>query len=76
MILSQMVKILKNGFLVKLFGKYKITSYNSFYHDMFVQVPSTLNNKEKFEKSLLVSNIIFIFIFCLILFVWTSRKCE
>ena len=51
MILSQMVKILKNGFLVKLFGKYKIISYNSFYHDMFVQVPSTLNSKEKSQKS-------------------------
>ena len=51
MILSQMVKILKNGFLVKLFGKSKIISYNSFYHNMIVQVSSTLNSEEKCQKS-------------------------
>ena len=42
MILSQMVKILKNGFLVKLFGKYKIISYNSVYHDMLSKSPVPL----------------------------------
>ena len=51
MILSWMVRILKNGFLVKLFGKSKNILYNSFYHNMFVQVPSTLNSKVKSKKS-------------------------